>query len=463
MKPPKSIGDFLQYLGEHGELHEIEREVETDQEIAVITEMVSKKRDGGKALLFTRVAGHSWPVATNLFGSRKRMAMAMNVSEIDHLGKHLEDGLGTYRNEKPEEAFRKLIGEPAWRPVSVQEAPCRETKASVNLTQLPALKSWPGEGGRFLTLPMVHTRDPYGEEVNCGMYRLQIISEERLTINWSESSDGAKHHQAWARKGEAMPVAISLGGPPAAICSAAMPLPTGVDEMAMSGFLNREPVTVTAVGDAGLEVPAQAEIVLEGVIEPGEGAMEGPFGNHTGFYTEPKQCPVMRIKSITHRENPIYPCTVVGPPPMEDCYMARAMERLFLPLWQRMFPLLADIHLPFEGIFHGCAILAVQGNEPGRGSALIRQMWESAAFRHSRLLVAVDAEVDIRNVSGVFWRALNRVDAQRDVLIDGERVGIDATGLLMRGGRSGSSKVLRSAEEIREKVRKNWRDYGFDG
>ncbi len=241
-----------------------------------------------------------------------------------------------------------------------------------------------------------------------------------------------------------------------------MSLPAGIDEMAMAGFLSGGPLPLAMLGDTGLAVPAEAEIVIEGFVEPGEEALEGPFGNHTGFYTEAKKCPVMRVTAVRHRDDPIYPCTVVGPPPMEDCYMARACERLLLPLWQRRFPLIADIHLPFEGIFHGCALVAVKGGQPGRGAALIREMWQDRSFRRSRLLVAVDEGVDIRNASELFWRAINRVAPQRDVMIDGERLGIDATGFRPDLGGS-APEMVGSDPRIAERVTRRWRDYGFDG
>jgi 4-hydroxy-3-polyprenylbenzoate decarboxylase len=284
------------------------------------------------------------------------------------------------------------------------------------------------------------------------MYRMQIFDDRRAGLHWRRGSDASRHYEAYARRGERMPVAVALGGDPALIYAAGAPLPPGVDEAAFAGWIRGAPVAMTPCG-GGLAVPAAAEFVLEGYAEPGEERPEGPFGNHTGRYAAAEPCPVFHLTGITHRRRPLYPATVVGPPPMEDCWLAKASERLFLPLLRLDFPEIADIHLPLETIFHGCALMAVQKGTPGR--ELLRRLWREGFLKSSRLLVLLDEEVDIRDLSAAWWHAVNRVDPSRDVIIDGARIGIDATAL-------DPGPLVGPDEATRELIARRWGEYGIE-
>jgi 4-hydroxy-3-polyprenylbenzoate decarboxylase len=436
-----------------GELSRIDAEVDPVLEVAAITDRVCKEPGGGRVLCFEKVRGHDFPVLTNLFGSPRRTARALGVENVEELAGRLAADLARSGKGSAAERLRRLTGSGAYLSEPEGEAPCREeTMSPPDLTRLPALKSWPMDGGPFLTLPLVFTRDPETGERNCGMYRMQIFDDRRAGLHWRRGSDASRHYEAYARRGERMPVAVALGGDPALIYAAGAPLPPGVDETAFAGWIRGGPVAMTPCG-GGLAVPAAAEFVLEGYAEPGEEMPEGPFGNHTGRYVAAEPCPVFHLTGITHRRRPIYPATVVGPPPMEDCWLARASQRLFLPLLRLDFPEIVDIHLPLETIFHGCALVAVRKGTPGR--ELLRSLWREGFLKSSRLLVLLDEEVDIRDLSAAWWHAVNRIDPARDVIVDGARIGIDATAL-DPGPPVGPDDVTRKLVERR------WGEYGIE-
>lgn len=449
----EDLSSFISSLEERGELHRIRAEVDPRLEIAAVTDRVSKGAGGGRALLFERVCGHRFPVATNLFGSRQRTAWALGVETLESIAERLTRELAKATGSA-DERLQTILARPEFAPLPATEAPCQEiTEPIADFSLLPALQSWFGDGGRFITLPQVFTRDPETGEPNCGMYRMQIFDASTAGLHWRPGSDAARHHAAWQRRGERMPVAVALGGDPALTYAAGSPLPAGLDEVAYAGFLRGAPVAMAPCKSSDLEVPAGAEFVLEGYVEPGEERLEGPFGNHTGSYTPPEPWPVFHLTRITHRRDAIFPCTLVGPPPMEDCWLAKAGERLLLPLLRIDFPEIVDLNFPIETIFHGCALLSVR-TSAGSGRELLRSLWQSRFFRSSRLLVLLAEEVDVQNPAQVYWQAVNRVDPERDVIVEAARIGIDAS-RVPPGGR-----VVGDVEtELR--VKRRWHEYGF--
>ena len=450
----EDLRSFLSSLEERGELQRVTAEVDPRLEIAAITDRVSKGAGGGRALLFERVRGHRFPVVTNLFGSRQRTAWALGVEAVESIATRLKRELATATGSA-DERLQAVLARPEFAPLPATAAPCREiTEPIADFSLLPALQAWPGDGGRFITLPQVFTRDPETGEPNCGMYRMQIFDGSTAGLHWRPGSDAARHHAAWRRRGERMPVAVALGGDPALTYAAGTPLPPGIDEVAYAGFLRGAPVAMAPCRSCDLTVPAGAEFVLEGYVKPGEERLEGPFGNHTGSYAPPEPCPVFHLTGITRRREAIFPCTLVGRPPMEDCWLAKAGERLLLPLLRIDFPEIVDLNFPIETIFHGCALLSVR-TTAGGGRELLRSLWRSRYFRSSRLLVLLAEGVDVQDPAQVFWQAVNRVDPARDVVIEAARVGIDAT-RVPPGGR------VEADKETKLLITRRWHEYGFE-
>ncbi len=360
----RDLREFIKVLENKGLLHRVKVEVDPVLEIAEITDRMCKSPNGGKALFFENVRGSSIPVVTNIFGSFERMCLALEVESLDDIGKRIEKLL----NQTPPKSFKEkikavfeLIEVSKYLPKRVNKAPCQEiVNHEPDLNKLPILKTWPKDGGRFITFPMVFTRDPETGKQNCGMYRMHVYDEKTTGMHWHIHKDGATHYRKYKELGQRMPVAVAIGSDPAVIYSSTAPLPYGVDEMVFAGFLRRSPVEMVKCVTCDIEVPANAEIVLEGYVEPDELRDEGPFGDHTGFYSPVDKFPVFHVTCITHRKDPIYPATVVGKPPMEDCYMGKATERIFLPLLRMQFPEIVDMNLPMEGVFHNAAIVSIK-------------------------------------------------------------------------------------------------------
>ena len=442
----RDLRDFLARLDALGELQTVQVEVDPDLEIAAITDRHSKAPDGGKALLFNRVKGSRFPVATNLFGSYARMALALDVSSLAQL---------------PERTGRLLdFPQEAPAPLLVQAAPCQEVVRQVpDLLNFPFLKSWPGDGGRFITLPLVFTLDPETGAANCGMYRVRILDDCQAGIRWKQGSGGFGHYRKYAAAGLRMPVAIAVGAAPSLTLAASLPLPDPFDELSFAGFLDREPVEMVRCLTSGLSVPARSELVIEGFIEPGETCREGRFGNHTGCYDQGEEVPLLRISCITHRRDPICQATVVGPPPMEDCYLAKAAERLLLPLSRRQCPEIVDLTLPMEGIFHGCAVIAIEKREAGQGRRVLETLRQSGWLRKGKLLVVVDATPDAElTLSNAFWRAINAARFPDDLMLSEGCLGIDATRKLPDEG-GGEFEELRQDPAVSSLVQSRWREY----
>lgn len=445
----RDLRAFLLALEMEGGLRRVTAEVDPDLEIAAVTDRVSKGRGGGAALLFSTVRGHTHAVATNLFGSARRMALALGGEDLDDVGMRFAEGIRTGSG-----SLSDRLGRMSSAPRRVANPLCREVvEEGRGLESLPALRNWPGDVAPFLTLPLVFTSDPEGGDSNCGMYRVQIFDGRTAAIHWGERSGGAAHYRRWSRRRERMPAVIALGGPPSLTWAAAAPLPPGACEVSFAGWIMGEGIETVRSLTCDIEVPASAEFVLEGYLEPGELRPEGPFGNHTGFYAPPAPAPVFHLERLTRRSNPVLPCTVVGPPPTENLWFARATERLLLPLLQEEIPELAGLHFLTEGAFHGCALLSVAPG--GRGGEVIRKLWNTPFLAAARLLVAVDSDLCPQERSRILWRLINQVDPDRDLLIQGGRLGIDGT-------RKGDEARVVPDSAVLRKMEERWKDYGID-
>jgi 4-hydroxy-3-polyprenylbenzoate decarboxylase len=451
-----NLRDFLGALEEAGELVRVTEPVSVDREITEIADRCMKSPGGGPALLFERPvlrggAPSTVPVAINLFGSMRRMAMALETPSLDDIGARVEALL---RTEVPEGIAEKLAMLPrlaelassspkrATGPVPCQSVVLREGDADVR--QLPHLICWPEDGGPYVTLGQVITRDPSTGVRNVGLYRIQVQGARELAMHWQRHKVGAAHWRAMAERGERMPVAIALGGDPASIYAASAPLPPQLDEYLFAGFLRRAPVRLARALTSDLDVPAEAEIVIEGFIDPAEAlVMEGPFGDHTGFYSLADRYPRMHVTAISSRREPIYPATIVGRPPMEDYYLGHATERIFLPLLRLTLPEIVDYHMPAYGVFHNLVFVSIDKQYPGHAWKVMNGLWGQGLMSLAKVIVVLDRGVDVRNADEAWWVALNHIDPERDVrftmgpvdVLDhasrgftyGSKMGIDAT------------------------------------
>ncbi len=423
-----SLSAFLDAIERTGELVRITRPVRTHLEIAEIADRVMKSPGGGPALLFERPvqddgAESPIPVAINLYGSRRRMALALGVERLDEIGDRIAEMLDL-------KVPSGLLGKLAMLPKLAEMAkfpprtgggrpPCQEVVwqgAEIDLDRIPFLQTWPGDGGRYITLPMVITRDPGRGTRNVGMYRVQVQGKRELAMHWQRHKSGAAHWRAMADRGETMPVAIALGGDPASIYAGSAPLPPGIDEFLFAGFLRRAPVQLAQAVSVDLEVPAEAEIVIEGHIDPAEAlVMEGPFGDHTGFYSLADWYPRMHVSAVTMKRKPLYPATLVGRPPMEDYWLGHATERIFLPLLKLTVPEIVDYHMPAAGIFHNLVFVSIDKQYPGQAYKVMHALWGQGLMSLAKVLVIVDKDVNVHDPDEVWWVALNHIDPQRDV------------------------------------------------
>jgi len=478
----KDLREFLRVLEEKNLLRRIKAEVDPILEIAEINDRVVKK--GGPALFFESPRGYKFPVVTNIFGSVERMRLALEVQDLDDIGKRMLEFL---EPEIPTNFIEKLKALPKLKrlsdfiPRTVKSGPCKEVilRENPSLDIFPILKTWPGDGGRFITLPMVFTKDPETGVRNCGMYRMHVYDSKTTGMHWHIHKDGARHYHKAERMGERLKVAVTIGSDPATIYSATAPLPEGVDEMLFAGFLRESPVELVKCETVDLEVPANAEIVLEGYCEPQERRLEGPFGDHTGYYSVRDEYPVFHITCITHRKDAIYPATIVGRPPMEDCFIAKATERIFLPLLKKQLPEIVDMNLPIEGVFHNIAIVSIDKRFPGHARKVMYALWGLGQMSFTKIIVVVDKDVDVQNLTEVLWRIGNNVDPKRDVVIVegpldvlehaspipayGGKMGIDATRKWKSEGFDREwPEDIEMSPEIKRLVNEKWKEYGLE-
>jgi 4-hydroxy-3-polyprenylbenzoate decarboxylase len=504
-----AFGDFLKRLESAGELKRVAQPVATELEITEWADREMKSPGGGKALLFEQPTVNGqvspFPVAINTLGSARRMALSLGADSVEQVAAEL----GALMKAKPPTGFKeaiKLLGTALElrhaRPKIVKNGPCKEVihrfdapatrtepwppapaidaqsspavppsaHAAATLLNLPILKCWPLDGGRFITLPCVVTKDPDTGERNVGMYRMQVYDQQTTGMHWQLQKVGARHGRRYYETGTRMPVAIFLGGDPVFTFCATAPLPDGVDEFLLAGYLRKQSVELVKCETNDLEVPANADVVLEGYLDPQEPLrQEGPFGDHTGYYTLPEPYPVFHLTAITHRKNAVYPATIVGIPPMEDFYLGEASVKLFLPIFKMNFPELVDMALPAEGVFHNLVVVSIKKTYPMQAYKLMHGLWGMGQMMFTKYIIVVDDDVDVHNTSEVLFRLCANTDPQRDSLFTkgpadvldhatsevaaGSKLGFDATRKLPgEGFHRPWPPIIRMDPAIRQRV-----------
>lgn len=484
-----NLRDFIARLEREGELKRIDVEVDVDLEMTEITDRVSKA--GGPALLFQKPrsakddASYSMPVLINAFGSKRRIELALEVASLEDIARRIEDLL---EMKPPEGLFDKLKMLPklaevgSFFPKTVKTGPVKEVveRENISLGRIPIMQCWPQDGGRFITFPLVITRSPKTGRRNVGCYRMQVFDDRTTAMHWQIHKGGAEHFRWLNRGGKArrMDVAVALGSDPATMLSGILPLPEDVDEFLFAGFLRQQPVELVKCETVDLEVPANAEIVLEGYVDLDDIRTEGPFGDHTGYYSLEDKFPAFHITCVTQRRDPIYVSTIVGAPPMEDYWIGHAIERIFLPLMRKQMPEVTDMHLPAEGIFHNLMIVAIRKSYPGHARKVMNAIWGLPGAMFTKCIVVVDHDVNVHNVGEVAWKALNHIDPERDIQFTlgpvdqlehasrlpnfGSKMGIDATRKWSTEGftRPWPDEIVMD-EATRKKVDTIWKSLGL--
>ena len=482
----KDLREFIAELEKRHLLKRIKVPVDAELEITEITDRVSKFRDSRNvALLFENVRGYDIPVLTNMFGSYERMALALGVDKLDDAANDIRELLKLpYISLKNRMSIVSIISTGSKVinfPKYVKNAPCQEVvEETPNLDKIPILKCWPQDGGAFVTLPLVFTKNPRTGKRNVGMYRLQKYDSTTTGMHWHIHKNGAENFRdAQADGQDKIEVAVAIGTDPAVTYAATAPLPRDVDEMVFAGFLRHKSVELTKCKTVDLEVPATAEFILEGYVLTEELRREGPFGDHTGYYSLADDYPVFHVTCITHRKNPIYAATIVGKPPMEDCYMAKATERIFLPLLQQVIPEIIDINMPLEGVFHDCIIVSIKKSYPMQARKVMHALWGMGQMMNVKLIVVVDSHVNVQDLSEVAWRVFNNIDAEHDLeivhgpldVLDhsspmakwGAKLGIDATKTWKEEGhlREWPDEITMT-QSVKDRINFIWRSLDLD-
>jgi 4-hydroxy-3-polyprenylbenzoate decarboxylase len=481
----RDLDDFIATLDRERLLARIAEPVSPDLEIAAVTDRASKSPGGGPALLFENPSGYSMPVAINLFGSMRRICMALGVNALDDLASQVEEittpkiPTGVFDAMKMFPLVNRLKDV---LPKAVKDGPCQEVvRKNGTLDDIPILQCWPEDGGRYITLPLVFTKDPETGIRNIGTYRMQVYDGRSTGMHWQRHKGGAQHYRVAERLGRRLPVAVALGPDPALAYAATAPMPEGLDELMLAGFLRRERVELVKCVTVDLEVPANAQIVLEGYVEPGERRREGPFGDHTGFYSHPDDYPVFHITCVTQRKRPTYLTTIVGIPPMEDFYLGKASERIFLPLIRKTLPEIVDMSFPAAGIFHNIVIISIDKRYPGHARKIMNAVWGLGQLMFSKTVIVVDQDVDVQNEAEVAWIVGTHYDPQRDIQFTrgpvddledasdlpafGSKMGIDATRKWPSEGftRPWPKKIATSdaaaarADDLWQKISRGWK------
>ncbi|QGU96732.1 menaquinone biosynthesis decarboxylase [Clostridium bovifaecis] len=479
----KDLHDFIKHLEERELLKRIYTEVNSELEITEITDRISKKR--GPALLFENVKGSSYPVLINAMGTYERMSMALGVEKLDDIGNDIEEfiDMSNYLGiMKKVKSLPRLARMATVFPLKMpSKGACQEViENDPDLSTLPILKCWPEDAGRFITLPLIITKDPESGIQNMGMYRLQVFDKNTTGMHWHLHKDGREIYEKYKILGGKMPVSVALGCDPAITYSATAPLPKMIDEMMFAGFLRKSPVKLVKSITNDIYVPADAEFIIEGYVDVNEELrLEGPFGDHTGYYSLADYYPVFHVTCITHKKNAIYPTTVVGKPPMEDCYMGKATERIFLPLLKMQYPEIIDISFPLEGVFHNCVIVSIKKRYPGHAKKIMNSLWGIGQMMYTKMIIVVDENVSPKDVSTVAWKVFNNIDAKRDVVISegpldaldhasnlphyGYRMGIDATKKWPNEGHTREwPNDIEMTKDIKELVTRRWSEYDIE-
>ncbi|MCM0649367.1 menaquinone biosynthesis decarboxylase [Clostridium swellfunianum] len=478
----KSLQEFVKLLEEKKLLKRISTKVSSDLEITEITDRISKAY--GPALLFENVEGSEYPVLINAYGTYERLNLALEVDNIDEIAQDIEklidmsSYLGILNKIK---AVPKVARLATVFPRKVERAACQEVvEDNPDLSKLPILKCWPEDGGKFITLPLVITKDPETGIQNMGMYRLQVFDKNTTGMHWHLHKDGREIYEKYRKLGGKMPVSVAIGTDPATTYAATAPLPKEIDEMMFSGFLRKWPLEIVKSKTNDIYVPANAEFILEGYVDVNEELrIEGPFGDHTGYYSLADKYPVFHVTCITHKKNPIYPTTIVGKPPMEDCYLGKATERIFLPLLKLQLPEIIDMNFPLEGVFHNCVIVSIKKRYPGHAKKVMHALWGMGQMMYTKMIIVVDENISPQDLSTVAWKVFNNIDAKRDVVIVegpldaldhasnlphyGHKMGIDATKKWPSEGHTREwPNDIEMTEDIKDMVSRRWAEYGFE-
>lgn len=481
------LREFINALESRGMLKRIKTPVDCNLEITEITDRVSKM-EGKKnvALLFENVKGYDMPVLMNAFGSMERLALAFGVNDIEEIPNELREILRLPYISLQNKMDLIHIIPTAKRAINfpkyVKKAPCQEVVITDNptLDKFPILKCWPQDGGPFITLPLVFTRNPKTGKRNVGMYRLQKYDGQTTGMHWHLHKDGASNYRAYQEMGkDKIEVAVAIGTDPVITYAATAPLPRDIDEMVFAGFLRKKSVEMVKCKTVDVEVPACSEIVLEGYVNIGETRREGPFGDHTGYYSLADDYPVFHITCITHRKNPIYSATIVGKPPMEDCFLAKATERIFLPLLQQTLPEIRDINFPLEGVFHDCVMVSIKKTYPQQAKKVMYAIWGMGQMMFTKMIIVVDEHVDVQKEKEVWWRVFNNIDAKHDIVMVegpldaldhsspmakwGTKIGIDATKTWPEEGHTREwPDEINMSDDIKKLVDAKWQELGLE-
>ncbi|MBT3340783.1 MAG: menaquinone biosynthesis decarboxylase [Planctomycetes bacterium] len=480
-----SLSEWIAVLDDAGELIRISAEVDPKLELSEIVDRISKEQGApNRAVLFENVKGSALPVFVNAFGSRERVGLSLGVNSMEDHAARLEDLL---EQSPPEGLLEKLKMLPKlaqvgkWFPKKVSSSPCQEVVLKgddVDLGLLPVLTTWPDDAGPFITFPLCVTNDPETGRRNMGTYRLQVMGKTETGFHSHLHKDARRHLNKAQESGDRIPVAVVIGADPATCFASVVPAPPDVDELMLAGFLRNKPVPLVPCLTVPLEVPATAEIVLEGWVDPAEVRREGPFGDHTGFYSLADDYPVFHVECMTMRKNAVYHTTLVGRPPQEDCWMTEGIERLLLPVLRKQFPEVLDYRMPFEGVAHNLMYLKIKKQYPGHARKLMNAIWGLGQAMFTKVIVVVDDDCDIHSDSEVAWRVLNNIDPQRDLeftlgpmeVLDhasrsfcyGSKVGIDATKKMPEEGfqREWPDAIVMDAE-TKSRVSSRWSEFGL--
>ncbi len=484
--PYKNLREFIHALEKIGELKRIGAEVDPYLEITEIADRVSKSN--GPALLFEKVKGSPYPLLINAFGSFRRMQLALNCESFNDIGGRIgallkiQPPAGILDKIKTLFTLKEIA---SYAPRTVKKAPCQDTVLTAEgdaskklLDLLPIQTCWPADGGPFITLPLVVTKDPDTGIQNLGMYRMHRYDDSSTGMHWQYNKDGARHYEKYRKAGRRMDVAVALGGCPAVTYAATAPLPPDINELMFAGFLESRAIEVVKGKTVDLMVPAESDFVIEGYVDPDDTRIEGPFGDHTGFYSPADVYPVFHVTCITARADAVYPSTIVGKPPMEDCYMAKATERIFLPVMKLIAPEIADINLPMEGVFHNCALVSIEKKYAGQAKKVINALWGMGQMASTKCICVFDHDINLADSGTVLWKLLNNVDPGRDFLYSqgpldaldhsasypnfGGKLGIDATRKTREEGMGREwPDEISMKPEIVEQVTRRWKEYGL--
>jgi 4-hydroxy-3-polyprenylbenzoate decarboxylase len=480
----KDLREFVKRLEAAGELKRISAEIDPVLEVTEITQRVT--RAGGPALLFERPKGSRIPLLINMLGSERRINLALETDSLVEVAGRIRGFLDLQAPQGLLDKIKmlpKLAELGSFFPKTVKTGPCKEVvrRSDFSLLEFPILKCWPKDAGRFITWPLVITRNPETGKRNVGVYRMQVFDEKTTGMHWQTQKHGAEHFRRAraANRDGRIDVAVAIGADPVTCLAGILPIPPDLDEMMFAGFLRREPVEMVACETCPLEVPAQAEIVLEGYVDLSELRVEGPFGDHTGFYSLEGEYPVFHVTCVTQRRDPLYLTTIVGPPPQEDFYMGHAVERIFLPVMQMQYPEIVDIAMPAEGIFHNLMIVAIRKSYPGHARKIMNAIWSLGQAMLTKVVIVVDHDVNAQNWHEITWKTLCAIDPERDVqfvlgpvdTLDhaarrqdfGSKMGIDATKKWASEGfdRPWPDEITMN-EVTKQRVNGLWRELGLD-